>query len=91
MIERTNRSAYALQLGARNGVRMIGLPVFKEFQDGTAPLPIAITDQIASVRQNAINRICQVAHGLNDEGFIWVWGGAGTWTRRDGNSRTNTV
>jgi hypothetical protein len=27
--------------------------------------------------QDAINRIRQVAHGLNDEGFIWVRVGAG--------------
>jgi hypothetical protein len=51
--------------------------VFKEFQYATAPLPVAIADQHTSLWQDAINRIRQVAHGLNDEGFIWVRGGAG--------------
>jgi hypothetical protein len=46
--------------------------VFKEFQYATAPLPIAIADQYASVCQDAINRFRQVAHDLNDEGFIRV-------------------
>jgi hypothetical protein len=51
--------------------------VFKECQYATAPLPIAIADQHASVCQDAINRIRQVAHRLNDEGFIRVRCAAG--------------
>ena len=42
-----------------------------------APLAIAIADQYAPLCQDAINRIRQVAHGLNDEGFIWVRSGSG--------------
>jgi len=46
--------------------------VFNEFQYATAPLAMAIADQFASLYQDAINRIRQVAHGLHDERFIWV-------------------
>ena len=75
LIDRTNRSACALQFGARNGVRMIRTPsCSRNSSTPTAPLPIAIADQYASVRQDAINRIRQVAHGLSDEGFIRVRG-----------------
>src|SRR5678815_4138796 len=41
LIDRTNRSAYALQLGARNGVRMIRTPSCS--RNSSTPRPVSYT------------------------------------------------
>jgi hypothetical protein len=65
--------------------------LFEEFQHGTTPLPVAVTDQDGTADQYTVNGIRQVTHGLNDECFVPYRVEPARWTRRDCSSITNSV
>jgi hypothetical protein len=73
LVERTNRSACALQFGARNGVGIIRTPAEARTRS-TAAFHFRSRSQINSFPgEHTVNIVGQLAHRLDDERLIRLW------------------
>jgi len=72
LIDRTNRSAYALQLGAHAGVRTMRTPSVVSRSSTSTPLRIAIADQDVTVAYDTRAVTRHLPQRLHDEALVRI-------------------